>query len=161
MGEPHQIDFRLDGVLLKRFTVGGEGKGMTAPESFAGNTQGDPEWEEYMHTADADLEVRVPVKAGRHEVGVSFVRRFWEPEGVLQPPQTGFAPHHQRAATTASRRWRSCSIGGPYAAAHARRHRRAAANGVHLPAGRIARRRGAVREAGFCRRSRAAPIAGR
>ena len=27
---------------------------MTAPESFAGNTQGDPEWEEYMHTADAD-----------------------------------------------------------------------------------------------------------
>ena len=44
MGEPHQIDVRLDGVLLKRFTVGGEGKGMTAPESFAGNTQGDPEF---------------------------------------------------------------------------------------------------------------------
>ena len=43
-----------------------------------------------MHTADAHLEVRVPVKAGLHEVGVSFVRRFWEPEGVLQPPQTGF-----------------------------------------------------------------------
>ena len=42
MGEPHQIDVRLDGVLIKRFTVGGEGKGLTAPESFAGNTQGDP-----------------------------------------------------------------------------------------------------------------------
>ena len=27
MGEPHQLDFRLDGVLLKRFTVGGEGEG--------------------------------------------------------------------------------------------------------------------------------------
>ena len=63
---------------------------MTTPESFAGNTQGDPEWEVYMHTADAGLEVRVPVKAGAHEVGVSFVRRLWEPEGVLQPPQTGF-----------------------------------------------------------------------
>ena len=90
MGEPHQVDIRLDGALVKRFTVGGEGQGMTAPENFAGNTQGDPEWEVYMHTADAGLEVHVPVKAGPHTVGVSFVRRLWEPEGVLQPPQTGF-----------------------------------------------------------------------
>ena len=91
MGEPHQIDIRLDGVLIKRFEVGGKAMGRTMPESFAGNTQGDPEFEEYMHNADAGLEVRLPVKAGIHEVGVSFVRRFWEPEGVLQPPQRGFA----------------------------------------------------------------------
>jgi cytochrome c5 len=91
MGEPHQIDLRLDGALLKRFTIGGEGKGMTAPESFAGNTQGDPGWEVYMHTADAGLEVRVPVKAGMRDVSVSFVRQYWEPEGVQQPPQRGFA----------------------------------------------------------------------
>ena len=90
MGEPHQLDVRLDGVLLKRFTVGGEGKGMTTPENFAGNTPGDPEWERYMLTADRGLEVRAPVKAGPHVVGVSFVRRLWESEGVLQPPQTGF-----------------------------------------------------------------------
>ena len=91
MGEPQQIDIRLDGALVQRFSVGGEGKGATAPESFAGNTQGDPEWEVYMHTADDGLAVRVPVKAGTHRVGVSFVRRVWEPEGVLQPPQRGFA----------------------------------------------------------------------
>ena len=91
MGEPHQIDIRLDGAHLKRFEVGGKAKGMTMPESFAGNTQGDPEFEEYMHTADAGIEVRFPVKAGDHEVGISFVRRFWEPEGVLQPQQRGFA----------------------------------------------------------------------
>ena len=91
MGEPHQLDVRLDGTLLKRFTIGGEGKGLTAPESFAGNTQGEPEWEAYMHTADAGLIVRVPVTAGTHRIGVSFVRRQWEPEGVLQPPQRGFA----------------------------------------------------------------------
>jgi hypothetical protein len=91
MGEPHQIDVRLDGVLIKRFTVGGEGKGLTAPESFAGNTQGDPDWEVYMHTADAGLEVRVPVKAGTRDVGVSFVKKHREPEGILQPPQRGFA----------------------------------------------------------------------
>ena len=90
MGEPHQLDVRLDGALLKRFTVGGEAKGMTTPENFAGNTPGDPEWESYMLTADRGLEVRAPVKAGPHVVGVSFVRRLWEGEGVLQPPQTGF-----------------------------------------------------------------------
>src|SRR6185369_654194 len=91
MGEPDQIDVRLDGVRLRRFTIGGDGRGMTAPESFAGNTQGDPQWEVYMHTADEGLQVRVPVTAGSHEISVSFVRRFWEPEGILQPPQRGFA----------------------------------------------------------------------
>jgi mono/diheme cytochrome c family protein len=91
IGEPHELDVRVDGVRVGRFTVGGGGKGGTAPESFAGNTQGDPEWEVYMHTADAGLEVRAPITAGAHDIGVSFVRRFWEPEGVLQPPQRGFA----------------------------------------------------------------------
>src|SRR5262249_12322425 len=113
MGEPHQIDIRLDGVLLKRFEVGGKALGMTNPESFAGNTQGDPEFEEYMHSADANLEVRFPVKAGSHDVGVSFVRRFWEPEGVLQPQQRGFARttnelYHGYPAVA------SVAIGGPY-----------------------------------------------
>jgi mono/diheme cytochrome c family protein len=91
MGEAHHIDLRLDGALLKRFTIGGEGRGMTAPESFAGNTQGDAGWEVYMHTADDGLEVRVSVKAGMHDVGVSFLRQHVEPEGVEQPPQRGFA----------------------------------------------------------------------
>ena len=91
MGEPHQIDIRLDGALVKRFTIGGEGKGMTAPESFAGNTQGEPGWEVYMHTADDKLTVRMPITAGAHRVGVSFVDQRWEPEGVLQAPQRGFA----------------------------------------------------------------------
>jgi hypothetical protein len=91
MGEPHQIDIRLDGALLKRFTIGGEGRGMTAPESFAGNTQGDPGWEVYMHTADDGLEARAPVKAGERIVSVSFLRQHVETEGVLQPPQRGFA----------------------------------------------------------------------
>jgi Protein of unknown function (DUF1592)/Protein of unknown function (DUF1588)/Protein of unknown function (DUF1585)/Protein of unknown function (DUF1587)/Protein of unknown function (DUF1595)/Planctomycete cytochrome C len=113
MGEPHQIDLRIDGALIKRFEVGGKAKGMTTPESFAGNTQGDPGFEEYMHTADAALEVRVPVTAGTHDVGVSFVRRFWEPEGVLQPAQRGFARttnelYHGNPAVD------TISIAGPY-----------------------------------------------
>jgi mono/diheme cytochrome c family protein len=113
MGEAHELDVRIDGARVGRFTVGGEGKGGTAPESFAGNTQGDPAWEVYMHTADAGLEVRVPVTAGAHEVGVSFVRRYWEPEGVLQPPQRGFARttnelYHGNPAVD------SVAIAGPY-----------------------------------------------
>jgi len=91
MGEAHELDVRIDGVRVKRFSVGGEGKGMTAPESYAGNTQGDPTWEEYMHTADAHLEVRVPVKAGVRKVGVAFVRQYWEREGINSPRQTGYA----------------------------------------------------------------------
>jgi hypothetical protein len=60
LGEPHQLDIRVDGVRVKRFTVGGEAKGMTMPLTFAGNTQGDPGFELYMHNADANLEARVP-----------------------------------------------------------------------------------------------------
>jgi hypothetical protein len=113
MGEPHELDIRLDGALLKRFTVGGAAKGQTMPETYAGNTQGGPEFEIYMHSADDHLEVRFPAKAGEHEVGVSFVRRFWEQEGVLQPPQTGFARttneyYHGNPAVEL------VSIGGPY-----------------------------------------------
>jgi mono/diheme cytochrome c family protein len=120
LGEPHQIDVRVDGTRVRRFTVGGEGRGGTTPESFAGNTQGDPEWEVYMHTADAGLEVRVPVSAGAHDVSVSFVRRFWQPEGVLQPPQRGFARttnelYHGNPAVD------SVSIAGPLEVAGARR----------------------------------------
>jgi mono/diheme cytochrome c family protein len=118
MGEAHQVDIRLDGALIKRFSVGGGAKGMTMPESYAGNTQGDPEFEEYMHTADSHLEVQVPVKAGPHDVGVSFVRQYREAEGVLQPPQTGFA-RTTNELYYGSPAVGSVSIGGPHAIAGA------------------------------------------
>ena len=92
MGWPQQLDVRLDGKLLERFTVGGTAPGRPAASSYAGDGQpgfaGDDEWEKYMQiTADAGLEVRVPVKAGPRSVGVSFVRELWEPEGLPQPLQ--------------------------------------------------------------------------
>ena len=114
MGEPHQFDIRLDGALIKRYTVGGGARGMTMPESYAGNTQGDPEFEEYMHTADNHLEVQIPVKAGAHEVGVSFVRQYREQEGILQPPQRGFARTTNELYFGSPAVGR-VSIGGPYA----------------------------------------------
>lgn len=94
IGWPQTLDIRADGVLLKRFTVGGGAKGRAAAASYAGdgepNFAGDPEWEEYMQlTGDAGLEVRVPLKAGPRVIGVSFVREQWEPEGLPQPLQRG------------------------------------------------------------------------
>jgi hypothetical protein len=94
MGWPQELDVRLDGKLLQRFTVGGKAPGRPAAASYAGDGEpgfaGGPEWEEYMQlTADAGLEVRVRVSAGTHVVGVAFVRDLWEPEGLPQPLQRG------------------------------------------------------------------------
>jgi hypothetical protein len=92
MGWPQQLDVRLDGKLIKRFTVGGAGQGRPAASSYAGDGEpgfaGDPEWEEYMQVGgDKGLEVRIPVSAGPRVVGVSFVREMFEPEGLPQPQQ--------------------------------------------------------------------------
>jgi mono/diheme cytochrome c family protein len=94
MGWPQQLDVRLDGKLLKRFTVGGGAQGRPAASSYAGDGEpgfaGAPEWEKYMQvTGDAGLEVRARVEAGPRVVGVSFVRELWEPEGLPQPLQRG------------------------------------------------------------------------
>ena len=91
-GWEQDLDLRVDGELVKRFTVGGDAPGRPAPRSFAGGgpSFGDPEWETYMQlTGDASLEVRVPVQAGDRAVGVSFIRDLFEPEGVPQPLQRG------------------------------------------------------------------------
>ena len=89
--QPHDVEIRLDGRRIRRFTFGGQAPGMPSPVSFAGNIRGDVEWESYTLHADDDLEVRIRVDAGPHVIGVSFPRETWEEEGVLQPRQSGFA----------------------------------------------------------------------
>ena len=84
---PHQLDVRVDGALVQRFTVGGEHLGPKPPASHSGNTRGDAAWETYSHHADDNFVARAPVKAGLRVVGVSFVKRPAVPEGVLQPPR--------------------------------------------------------------------------
>jgi Protein of unknown function (DUF1592)/Protein of unknown function (DUF1588)/Protein of unknown function (DUF1585)/Protein of unknown function (DUF1587)/Protein of unknown function (DUF1595)/Planctomycete cytochrome C len=121
MGWPQQLDVRLDGKLLKRFTVGGGAKGRPAASSYAGDGEpgfaGDPEWEAYMQIGgDAGLEIRVPVEAGPRVVGVSFVRALWEPEGLPQPLQRGrVITDDQVYMDYAS--IGSVQIGGPYGGA--------------------------------------------
>ena len=118
LGTPQHLDVRIDGRLIERFTVGGEAAAhaTAAPASFAGNTPlfGHPDWEQYVLGADEDLVVTFPAEAGERVVGVSFERKLWEPEGVLQPRQTGFP-------LAINERWQgnaaigSVEIGGPYA----------------------------------------------
>ena len=55
-----QVDIRLDGSRLQLFTVGGQ-----QPEQPPG----------YRQNADDDMNVRVPVTAGTHSIGVAFVKR--------------------------------------------------------------------------------------
>jgi len=118
MGWPQKLDIRLDGKLLKRFPVGGQGKGRPAAASYAGDGEpgfaGDPEWETYMQlTGDAGLEVRLPVKAGARVVGVSFVREMWEPEGLPQPVQLGRVISNDQVYMGYANVG-SVEIGGPY-----------------------------------------------
>ena len=94
MGWPQRLDVRLDGRLLKRFTVGGNAPGIPGAASYAGAGEPgfvkDPEWETFMQlTGEDHLFVQVPVEAGPHTVGVSFVRELWEEEGLPQPLQRG------------------------------------------------------------------------
>jgi mono/diheme cytochrome c family protein len=113
MGTPHQLDIRIDGALVKRFTVGGDARGRPSPAGFAIAEPGEPAWEEYIHHADDQLEVRLPIKAGPRAVGLSFVRKMLEPEGILQPRQGGRVLS-QSVEYDGNAAVGSVAIGGPY-----------------------------------------------
>jgi hypothetical protein len=114
MGSRHELQVRLDGALVRTFRFGAEEPDVVqAPASYGGNQFGDPEWEEYMLFVDANMRVRFRAPAGPHVVGVSFVRKLTEPEGVLQPRQSVFAVavNEMRDGNAAVEH---VAIGGPY-----------------------------------------------
>lgn len=119
MRRPHQLEVRIDGLLIKQFKIGGEAPGkMNAPVSICGRTISTTPnaWDAYMHEADNGLELRVPVLAGTHQVSVSFARDLLEPEGVFHEP---IGPNNNAADED----WNGYPavehvfIGGPYDAA--------------------------------------------
>jgi len=72
--DEHEIELRIDHALVKRFRVGGRLKGpdpggLVAPyeDDIVGK-----QVHEYRMTADNELEIRVPVKAGTRLVSVGF-----------------------------------------------------------------------------------------
>lgn len=108
--EPHQIDFRLDGELLKKFTIGGEKFGRSSG-IFSTAGIGDIEQERYERTADEILEVQFPAKAGTREVTVTFVDDTTIPEQPLYPPQTRYDYAQYKGGLPGVY---TVSIGGPF-----------------------------------------------
>ncbi len=127
LDEAHDLDVRLDGRRVARFTVGGAAPGKPAPVSFSGTfvaagasefpTQ---DWDDYRTGTDAGLAVRVPVGAGARVVGVAFADKSWEHEGVLQPELREYGATVTETTDTSSRPegpgLESVTIDGPYAA---------------------------------------------
>jgi hypothetical protein len=75
------LDVRLDGVLVKRFVVGGECVGSKEPRCI--KPPGLVQASEYERTADDGLELRVAVKAGPRRLGIAFAKRVGaQPEGA-------------------------------------------------------------------------------
>ena len=87
-----QIDVLLDGARVTRFTIGGECAAESAesqdPKCQKSSTgYGTPQ---YKLTADEALQVRFTAKAGRHSLGVAFVKKGAMTEGLgatLLPPR--------------------------------------------------------------------------
>ncbi len=93
MGTPQDIEIRLDGAVIKRFTVGGADRlGYPSAYTFFGTIRGDPAWEEYVsRQADAGLVVSFPARAGKRVLSVSFVQARTEPTGILERRLSGFS----------------------------------------------------------------------
>ena len=156
MGSSHELEIRVDGRLVETFVFGGEEpEGIQRQPATLGTLFGDPEWEEYMLYADADMKVRFPAQAGPRVVGVTFVRKFTEPEGVLQPGRAALRCGQRAAGWERRRRGsgrkRSVRQWGP------RRHPEPESN-LHMPP---RSRRPCWRRRGGCARDILASLARR
>ena len=109
-----QIDVRLDKARLKLFTVGGEHLGKDARPGLGDvDYDADPKQDTYERQgADAGLEVRIPVKAGPHVIGIAFmVEDSSEPEGVIGKPTQA----NERVVGRVAEPWvDTVAINGPY-----------------------------------------------
>ena len=77
----HTVEVSVDGTPVRTFTVGG-----TPPGDAPGDSAARREWRDRQRTIDRDWEVRIPVRAGPHEVQVTFLRKTRAyPETVRQP----------------------------------------------------------------------------
>ena len=86
--QEHQIEVRIDHVLVQQFTIGGKFPGpdpgqLVAPQEddIAGQRL-----HEYRMTADHALEVRLPVEAGTRLVSVAFTDSAPSPHALGQLP---------------------------------------------------------------------------
>jgi hypothetical protein len=87
MQDAHDLDLRLDGRRVHRFTIGGERHGRSAG-IFSTASMGDVAQETYERNGDEILDVRQWVEAGTHLISAAFVRDGSVPEVPLQQRMT-------------------------------------------------------------------------
>jgi cytochrome c5 len=100
LSEPEQIDVRIDNAAVHQFTIGG-------PAAVKSRTE-----------ADADLEVRLPIKAGLRRVSVTFRKRTLAVGGIV--PERLPVGNFILSGTARASGYRelmgiaSVQVGGPY-----------------------------------------------
>ncbi len=124
LSEPHQIEVSVDGERVALFTIGGDQTNESDdPEGDDNDGSEDAEAARqaaresalaYSMTADAALEIRLPVKAGPRTVTVTFLKKTAaQAGGVLQPLLRSYIDPVDIAGQP---HIRSVAIGGPYGA---------------------------------------------
>ena len=86
--DEHQIEVRVDHALIRRFEIGGRYPGPD-PGQLIAVSEDDVEGQrlhEYRMTADHELEVRVPIKAGPRLVSVGFTDSAPSPNAATDEP---------------------------------------------------------------------------
>src|SRR6185503_11304750 len=79
--EAHQIELNLDGAQVRLFTVKPPPRGQTPA--------GQPQYAVQSQVDDA-LRVRLPVRAGPHEVGATFIKK---PSTLLETERQPYQAH--------------------------------------------------------------------
>jgi mono/diheme cytochrome c family protein len=107
VNEQNVLEVYLDGSLLKQFTI------YCQPNRKGGTSQNDGLLEACAQNADADLEVRLPVKAGPHRVGAAFLKHsaIKEGLGLDRVPIVTFTYSYGRNTQVSVD---SLEVGGPY-----------------------------------------------
>ena len=108
---PNEIEFRVDGKRVGHITIGGPEFSAAAAKASSSDyaEAGNP-----LFTADDKLEVRVPLKAGVHEVTVTAVKAdAAKPEG-LGPDRIPIWGHDYDGDIRAPMVFSVLLIGGPY-----------------------------------------------
>ena len=105
IGEPQHISVYLDDARIQQFTIGGamSKSELTGQKDF-----------QYIQTADENLEVRVPVKAGMRLVGISFLTETTRKGEGLRPPTRGGVFRNIFFSEGVSRGLGLVTIDGPY-----------------------------------------------
>jgi len=118
LDEPKRVDMRVDGERVKLFTVGGQNIGLAFGAGLADRIPPDPDQAQYERSADSDLHIRVPMKAGARTVQVAFLDETFAWEDPL--PQPSYENYSRsRIAESYERAWSepgvsSVTITGPY-----------------------------------------------